>query len=360
MANREVTSTSYVTEVDGTLKSRSIVFGDPDTCNITIRNSGGGSQMTITLPENFGRKDASGAEITTQTYDMRSVIEAIMELNRRTAFMGSNCSFLKAIEKHQTTDETTDDPDSQFSANTTADGLPAARNGTYDMASDIDGTVITTESINTLRDGITELTNQLNTANALISELSANYESLYEATRIKSFEFTVTFNSTSYVAYSSSIEGIQSANRLYATEIVDGTGTKYVSKSTGNIKSIPVSDIFNNDVMTILHDHHPLQLELIDSSKDRPLHRLAVLNTNKKKERAARFMLGTYSNPAVIAFPYIHIDCRYKSPTDDDEQQFNIHATDIPQIDDKTTSLMGVGTEYGIVGRTLTMRILYI
>jgi hypothetical protein len=48
-------SANYVTEVEGTLKSRSIVFGDPATCNITIHDNGSGSQMTITLPENFER-----------------------------------------------------------------------------------------------------------------------------------------------------------------------------------------------------------------------------------------------------------------------------------------------------------------
>lgn len=180
-----------ILEVTGTLKSKSIVFGDPNTCNITISDNGGESKMTIMLPENFGRKNSSGDIIKTQTYDMRSVIEAIMELNRRTAFIGSNCSFLMAMEKHQTTDEATKDPDDQFSANTTADGLPAARNGIYDVPSDIDGTVITAESIAKLREDITALTDALATANTQIVELSASYKSLYDATRIKTFSFRV-------------------------------------------------------------------------------------------------------------------------------------------------------------------------
>ncbi len=146
--------------------------------------------MTITLPNKFD----TTKETAYQEYDMRSVIEAIMELNRRTAFMGSNCSFLKAIEKHQTRPEqyddnddpvATDNPD-QFACNRIKDGLPAARNGEHDVPSDGEGTVITAASITALQRAIETLQDNYDL-------LLANHIALKNATSIRRFEFTVTF-----------------------------------------------------------------------------------------------------------------------------------------------------------------------
>ena len=91
---------------------------------------------------------------------MRSIIEAIQELNRRTATFNCNVSFQSALEAFDTVETGRD----EFACDMDKDGLPAARNGAYDMPS-VDGTgtadiAALQEAINSLRADYTNLQNE--------------------------------------------------------------------------------------------------------------------------------------------------------------------------------------------------------
>ena len=71
-------------EVTGLLRSPLCKFGT-NRCNICIeKDDNGCSHMYVSVPQTIGK------QTNIYTYDMRSIIESIQELNRRTATF--NCS----------------------------------------------------------------------------------------------------------------------------------------------------------------------------------------------------------------------------------------------------------------------------
>ena len=104
-------------------------FGD-EYCNLKVVKEGTEEKLLITLPTN-GKAYDNGVTDTTATYDMRSVIESIQELNRRTATFNCNVSFLSAME----TFDVSEQPNLNFACDLDADGLPAARLGEVDIES---------------------------------------------------------------------------------------------------------------------------------------------------------------------------------------------------------------------------------
>lgn len=98
-------------------------FGD-DYCNLKVVKDGGEERLLITLPSNGKQYDA-GITDTTTTYDMRSIIESIQELNRRTATFNCNVSFDSALTAY----DVSPSPNPNFACDTCNDGLPAASNG---------------------------------------------------------------------------------------------------------------------------------------------------------------------------------------------------------------------------------------
>ena len=78
-------------------------------------------------------------------------------------------------------------------------------------------------------------------------------ELLKEATRIKTFDFTVTFNNASFNAIQSPIPDICDAYGVYAVNITyDGVVMDTAITSTTNVKFIDVDDKFNDAIMDIL------------------------------------------------------------------------------------------------------------
>ena len=137
---REVTEeTTDVTLIDsslnvtGNLTAKRMHFGS-NICNIGIETvtEGGVSypEMYVTLPNTY-----RGARIL-QKYRMRSIIEAIQELNRRTAIFDCNANFDIAKTEFDTTVDKNDDRYNQFACNEHDDGLPAATNGSLDDLTD--------------------------------------------------------------------------------------------------------------------------------------------------------------------------------------------------------------------------------
>ena len=82
--------------------------------------------MLITLPTT-GKGQPVPCE--TQTYDMRSIIESIQELNRRTATFNCNVAFNSALEAFDTSAV----PNDTFACDLDMDGLPAAQIGEITM-----------------------------------------------------------------------------------------------------------------------------------------------------------------------------------------------------------------------------------
>jgi hypothetical protein len=101
-----------------------------DTCNFEIEYPNGNTtnpEMYVTLPNTYKGK------LVTQKYRMRSIIEAIQEINRRTATFNCNTSFEYAKDAF---DVNTEDPYNQFACNDHEDGLPAASNGSINDLTD--------------------------------------------------------------------------------------------------------------------------------------------------------------------------------------------------------------------------------
>ena len=115
------------TTIDGTISSEYCHIGNNDDCMLRIVNEGGEDKMLITLPNKYNREGKNNKE----TYDMRSIIESIQELNRRTATFNCNVSFLSAMETFDVSAE----PNDMFACDQDKDGLPAAHLGEVDMES---------------------------------------------------------------------------------------------------------------------------------------------------------------------------------------------------------------------------------
>lgn len=127
----DITTIDSNLDVTGELTATLMRFGS-DTCNIEIKNDDDGyPEMVITLPNTYRGKRV------TQEYRMRSIIEAIQELNRRTATFGSDTTFDVAKSLFDTNDS---DAYNQFACNDHEDGLPAASNGSVDAIDDLTDT----------------------------------------------------------------------------------------------------------------------------------------------------------------------------------------------------------------------------
>ena len=113
-------------DVTGNLTAKRMYFGT-GLCNIGIETVTEGNysypEMYVTLPNTYYGK------LRTQKYRMRSIIEAIQEINRRTATFGCNVKFDAAKIAFDTTVDADEDPYDQFACNEHEDGLPAASNG---------------------------------------------------------------------------------------------------------------------------------------------------------------------------------------------------------------------------------------
>ena len=82
-------------DVKGLLRSPLCKFGT-DKCNISIeKDEHGRSHMYVSVLQTIGGQSG------TYTYDMRSIIESIQELNRRTATFNCNVSFDAAKLEHE-------------------------------------------------------------------------------------------------------------------------------------------------------------------------------------------------------------------------------------------------------------------
>lgn len=93
-----------------------------ERCNFEIDYPDGDTtnpEMYVTLPNTYK------GTLVTQKYRMRSIIEAIQELNRRTATFSCNVPFETAKNSFNVN---TEDPYNQFACNDYDDGLPAASN----------------------------------------------------------------------------------------------------------------------------------------------------------------------------------------------------------------------------------------
>ena len=67
--------------ISGKLEANSCEFG-VNNCKIIIDNNGGIEHLKIVLPSD-GKANGTSDGHEPQTYDMRSIIESIQELNRR-------------------------------------------------------------------------------------------------------------------------------------------------------------------------------------------------------------------------------------------------------------------------------------
>ena len=106
------------------LSANTCEFG-VEHCKITVTNEDNIERLKFTLPTSGKDTD----NITSQEYDMRSVIESIQELNRRTATFNCNVSFLSAME----TFDVSEAPNSHFACDEDEDGLPAAQMGDVNL-----------------------------------------------------------------------------------------------------------------------------------------------------------------------------------------------------------------------------------
>lgn len=90
-------------DVAGLLRSPLCKFGT-ENCNISIvKGNYGRSRMYVTIPQTIA------GETKKYTYDMRSIIESIQELNRRTATFNCTVTFTTANPEHGLPSKTDDD-----------------------------------------------------------------------------------------------------------------------------------------------------------------------------------------------------------------------------------------------------------
>ncbi len=113
-------------DVTHKLTAPTTFLGD-EICNIELRSdTEHGERLLITLPTTGKGQPEPGQ---TQTYDMRSIIESIQELNRRTATFNCNVSFNAALEAY----DVSKSPNANFACDLDEDGLPAASNGSSNI-----------------------------------------------------------------------------------------------------------------------------------------------------------------------------------------------------------------------------------
>ena len=110
-------------DIDYTLYAPSCMFGT-ERCNIQVKDVDGEKKMLVTLPNKYNRTGKNNKE----TYDMRSIIESIQELNRRTATISCNRKFLDSLDLYDT-----DNENEQFTCSHIEDGLPAAQSGSVNI-----------------------------------------------------------------------------------------------------------------------------------------------------------------------------------------------------------------------------------
>ena len=113
-------------DVTAKVTAPTMLIGDENKlCCIEVTND---NKMLITLPTTGKRQPVTGE---TQTYDMRSIIESIQELNRRTATFNCNVSFTSAMKEFDTVNE--DEAQTCFACDLDEDGLPAAQMGEVNL-----------------------------------------------------------------------------------------------------------------------------------------------------------------------------------------------------------------------------------
>ena len=126
-----IVQVSANTKVTGHVTSKRCLLGTK-TCGFEIEYVEGNTtippEMYVHIPNRYSGKTV------TEKYRMRSIIEAIQELNRRTATYSCNYTFDKAKADFDTNDYDTYD---QFEHNDTEDGLPAA-SGEYTEQTELD------------------------------------------------------------------------------------------------------------------------------------------------------------------------------------------------------------------------------
>ena len=115
-------------DVTAKVTAPTMLIGD-EVCNISLKKDGTNEErLLITLPADGKANGVTGIK---QTYDMRSIIESIQELNRRTATFNCNVSFTSAMKEFDTVNE--DEAQTCFACDLDEDGLPAARMGDINL-----------------------------------------------------------------------------------------------------------------------------------------------------------------------------------------------------------------------------------
>ena len=129
--NHQTPTGTMITQVDSDLDvtakvtAPTMLIGEDGKCCIKVTDD---NKMLITLPTD-GK--ANGKNGTAQEYDMRSIIESIQELNRRTATFNCNISFTSAMDAFDTSAISND----MFACDQDEDGLPAAQIGEVNIES---------------------------------------------------------------------------------------------------------------------------------------------------------------------------------------------------------------------------------
>ena len=117
------------TEVTGKVSTKRVRLGS-STCNFEIEYADDSEnahlEMYLTLPNCYR------GSVTVQKYKMRSIIEAIQELNRRTSTIRCNYKMDDAINKYDYVND--GKHDEMFACDMLDDGLPAAHKGEVDYA----------------------------------------------------------------------------------------------------------------------------------------------------------------------------------------------------------------------------------
>lgn len=112
-------------DINDTLYAPACKFGS-DLCNIQVKKINGEKKMLVTLPNKYNREGKNNKE----TYDMRSIIESIQELNRRTATISCNRKFLDSLDICDINNGA-----GPFACSHIEDGLPAAQSGSVNIDS---------------------------------------------------------------------------------------------------------------------------------------------------------------------------------------------------------------------------------
>ncbi len=166
----DITQVDAETDVAGHVTAPRCILGSK-TCNFEITYKDNDSnkplEMYVTLPIKYATKTNKSGY---QKYNMRSVIEAIQELNRRTATFSCNAHMKTAIDMFDTADNDV----KIFYCDQEMDGLPAASNG--DMMS----LVCPLRLIVEVHDGNNTSTITDGTGEYTVEELSTGWDNLNE------------------------------------------------------------------------------------------------------------------------------------------------------------------------------------